>query len=232
MTGNQAWIEWRALASMIEHTQLKPESTPVDTERLCAEGLMYGFHGVCVYPTEVERCAKALEGSGLAVITVAAFPTGRQRLSTKESEVKDSLAIGANEVDMVMNFSAARSGLWGIVECEAAMLSEACQSAGAISKLILETSTLTDDEKALACKIAMEAGVSFVKTSTGFGGSGATVHDVRLLRGCTRGRGGVKASGGIRDLGQLREMIAAGADRIGTSASVVIAGQYGSGSIH
>lgn len=212
----------RSLARLLDHTLLKPDATGAEIERLCGEARRLGFATVCVHPSWVELCVRLLEGSGVGVCAVVGFPLGATTSAVKAAEAREAAANGARELDMVLHLGALKSG------DDAAVLEDirAVRAAvpGRTLKVILETGLLSREEKVRACLLAREAGADFVKTSTGFGPGGATVEDVRLLRETVGPRMGVKASGGIRDAAAAAAMIAAGATRLGTSASVAIVG--------
>ena len=214
--------EGRRLAAMIDHTLLKPDATVEQVRKLCAEALEYGFCSVCVNPANVRLAAKEVAGSTVRVCAVVGFPLGATVPEVKAFETQKAIADGAQEIDMVMNIGAAKSGAFDLVEQDIVAVVRVCREAGALSKVILETCYLSDDEKVEACRRAVNAGADFVKTSTGFGPSGATAKDVALMRATVGPRVGVKAAGGIRTLEAAREMIEAGASRIGASASVQI----------
>lgn len=204
------------LASMIDHTLLKPEATSTQIEQLCQEALKYQFASVCVNPMHVPQAALLLKGSSVKVCTVIGFPLGATLSQAKAQEARLALEQGAEELDMVIAIGAAKAGQWSYVEQDIAAV---CQVAGdALVKVILETCLLTDAEIVTACQCAMRAGADFVKTSTGFSTSGATVHQVRLMRQTVGTKLGVKASGGIRTFEDAQSMIDAGATRIGASA--------------
>ena len=209
-----------ALARLIEHTNLSPTATPRQIEELCEQAKTHGFGAVCVAPSHVSLASKTLEGSGVKVIAAVGFPLGSTSTEVKALETQRAVAEGADEVDVVMNLGLLKAGdSRGVVDDLNAVVGAA---RGKIVKVILETCYLTDGEKVKACELAARAGAHFVKTSTGFGPSGASPHDVRLLRGAVGSRMGVKASGGIRRLEQVLELIESGADRIGTSSGVSI----------
>jgi deoxyribose-phosphate aldolase len=212
----------RLLASLIDHTLLKPEATRSDIARICAEARQFEFASVCINPYWVRFSAEALAGSRVRVCTVIGFPLGANETRTKVFEAELALSEGASELDMVQNIGALRSQQHDQVQKEIAGLARLSHEHGAILKVILETCLLTDDEKVTACRIAKEAGADFVKTSTGFSNSGATVEDIQLMREAVGESLGVKASGGIRTLESVRAMVAAGATRIGTSSGVAI----------
>jgi deoxyribose-phosphate aldolase len=210
------------IAQYIDHTLLKPEATPQQVERLCEEARMYGFASVCVNPTYVPLCAKLLDGAAAKVCTVAGFPLGATTTAAKVFETREAIANGAREIDMVMAVGRLKAGDDDYVRDDIRAVAQAAHAGGAICKVILETGLLTDDEKVRACRLAVEAGVDFVKTSTGFAGSGATVVDIELMRATVGPDIGVKAAGGIRTLADAQAMIAAGATRLGSSAGVQI----------
>jgi deoxyribose-phosphate aldolase len=210
------------IAQYIDHTLLKPEATPQQVERLCEEARMYGFASVCVNPTYVPLCAKLLDGAAAKVCTVAGFPLGATTTAAKVFETREAIANGAREIDMVMAVGRLKAGDDDYVRDDIRAVAQAAHAGGAICKVILETGLLTDDEKVRACRLAVEAGVDFVKTSTGFAGSGATVADIELMRATVGPDIGVKAAGGIRTLADAQAMIAAGATRLGSSAGVQI----------
>lgn len=211
-----------SLAGMIDHTFLKAFGPPSDIERLCREAAEYHFAAVAVNPCEVARCAKLLNGTGVHIAAVIGFPLGQNTSAVKAYEIRDAIANGANEIDMVLNVRDLHSGRLENVRAELRDEAAACKAHGVISKVILETCYLEDSEKIAACRLAREAGLDFAKTSTGFGSGGATVEDVALMRMTVGPSMGVKASGGIRTLASALAMIRAGATRIGTSAGVAI----------
>jgi deoxyribose-phosphate aldolase len=211
------------VASMIDHTVLKPEATRADIEKLCEEARRYRFASVCINPCYVPLCAQMLRMTNVKVCTVVGFPLGANRPEVKAFETERAIADGAHEVDMVINVGALKSGDHDLVERDIRAVVEACRSI-VVSKVIIEAALLSDEEKVAACTLAKSAGADFVKTSTGFGPGGATAHDVALMRAVVGEEMGVKAAGGIRDSATAREMIAAGASRIGASASVKIVG--------
>lgn len=210
------------IARKIDHTLLKAEATQAQLEALCAEARQHGFATVCVNPAWVPLCARLLRGSSTGVCTVVGFPLGATLPEVKAFETSRVVAEGACEVDMVINVGALKSGEHRLVERDVAAVVEAAARAGALTKVILETALLSDDEKVRACVIARVAGADFVKTSTGFGPGGATVADVALMRRVVGPDMGVKAAGGVRDLHSAQAMIDAGADRIGASVGVKI----------
>ena len=210
------------LARMIDHTFLKAFGSPADIENLCAEAREWGFGAVCVHPCNIERCVDLLADSPVRVCTVAGFPLGQMSSTSKAFEIRDSLDRGAQEIDLVVNVRAVQAGDEELVRAELANLAEVCADAGATSKVILENCYLTDDQKRRVCRLAVESGVDFVKTSTGFGTGGATVADVRLMKETVGDDAEVKAAGGIRTYEDAIAMIEAGATRIGASSGVAI----------
>lgn len=208
------------LAKMIDHTNLKPDATSEDIKRLCHEAMHYGFASVCINPANIKLCKEFLENSDINVCAVVSFPLGADTSKMKFFETRDAVAFGAIEIDMVMNIGALKSGLEEAVKEDIKGVVAAAE--GNIVKVIIETALLTENEKIRACEIAKEAGAAFVKTSTGFGYPGATREDVALIRKTVGTNMGVKASGGIRDLKTVLEMIESGATRIGTSSGVQI----------
>ncbi|KMK93860.1 deoxyribose-phosphate aldolase [Rossellomorea marisflavi] len=209
------------IANMIDHTLLKPESTKEQVEILCQEAKEYTFASVCVNPTWVAYAHELLEGTQVKVCTVIGFPLGASTPEVKAFETKDAIANGATEVDMVINIGALKSGDDALVkrDMEAVV---AASKGKALSKVIIETCLLTDEEKVKACKLAVEAGADYVKTSTGFSTGGATVADITLMRETVGPDIGVKASGGVRSLEDAQNMIEAGATRLGASSGVKI----------
>ena len=211
---------------MIDHTFLKPFGTAENIEKLCDEARKYEFAMVAINPAEVETCVKLLEGSPVRVGAAIGFPLGQTTTECKAFETRDAIAKGATEIDTVINVRALQKGRLDIVKKEIEEMVAICRPAGVICKVILETCYLSDAEKETVCRIAKEAGVDFVKTSTGFGTAGATVEDVALMRRVVGPEIGVKAAGGIRDLDTALAMIKAGATRIGTSSGVTIVEAY------
>lgn len=210
-----------ALAALIDHTLLKPDATEAQIRALCREALLYRFATVCIQPMWVTLAARLLEGSPVRVCTVVGFPLGATDPSVKAHETLVAIAQGAREIDMVLPVGALKAGRLDVVRRHVGSVVEACRP-GIVTKVILETALLDDDEKRAACRICREEGASFVKTSTGFGPAGATVEDIRLMRAEVGPTLGVKAAGGIRDRRTALAMIEAGANRIGASASVRI----------
>jgi deoxyribose-phosphate aldolase len=211
-----------ALAALIDHTILKPEATRDDVLKVCREARQYHFASVCVNPYWVPVVRESLAGSPVKVCTVVGFPLGATSTEAKVAETAAALRAGAREIDMVINVGALRSGDQEAVRSDVRQVVETAHRAGAIVKVILETALLDDDQKIVACTLCRLAGADFVKTSTGFASGGATAHDVALMRRVVGPDIGVKAAGGIRTLDDLKTMTAAGATRIGASASVKI----------
>lgn len=212
----------REIAALIDHTLLKPQATGADIRRLCQEARRYGFATVCVNPYWVALAASELAGSSVQVAAVAGFPLGANTTAIKVAETEAVIAAGASEVDMVLNIGELCAGNLNAVAVDISAVVTAAHARGALVKVILETCLLNDDQKIAACTIGKQAGADFVKTSTGFSTYGATAHDVALMRRSVGSDIGVKASGGIRTLGDVEAMRAAGATRIGTSSGVQI----------
>jgi deoxyribose-phosphate aldolase len=210
------------VASAIDHTLLKPDATADDIDTLCREAREWKFATVCVNPTWVALAARLLQGSGVGVCSVVGFPLGATTPDVKQYEARRAIFDGATEIDMVLNVGALKSGDVRLVSEDIRAVVAACSERQVVTKVILETALLTDEEKATACTLAKAAGADFVKTSTGFGPGGATAADVALMRRVVGADMGVKASGGVRDLQQMQAMVAAGATRIGASAGVRI----------
>ncbi len=219
--------DWQSAAKLIEHALLRPEATRDHVIAVCQEALRYGFHGVVVNPTNVALAAAQLRGSEVRVGTVVGFPLGANLTATKLLEADAALRSGAHELDVMLNIGALKSGDRVLVQTEMNSLARLTHQRGAVLKVILENVLLTQEEKILACSLAVQAGVDFVKTSTGLADAGATHSDVTLMRGVVGLKIGVKAAGGIRTAAQFMEMIDAGANRIGTSASVQIVRELG-----
>lgn len=206
----------------IDHTQLKPESTKDKILILCQEAAENDFASVCVNPCWIETARKALEGTDVKVCTVVGFPLGAMTAAAKVFETKDAVARGAEEIDMVINIGMLKDCQDEYVINEISAIKEACD--GRILKVIIEACLLSDEEKARACRDAEKGGADFVKTSTGFSSGGATVEDVELMRASVSEKVKVKAAGGIRDKETFDAMIAAGAERIGTSSGKKLIG--------
>lgn len=212
----------QTLARYIDHTLLKPDATEQEIAQLCFEAKKYGFASVCVNPTWVSLCAQLLKGSLVKVCTVIGFPLGATSSETKAFETETAIRQGATEIDMVINIGALKARDLEVVAKDIRGVVNTAHAHGIIVKVIIETTLLTDEEKTIACLISKEAEADFVKTSTGFAGGGATVHDVELMRQAVGPQMGVKASGGVRTYEDAASMIKAGATRIGASAGVKI----------
>jgi deoxyribose-phosphate aldolase len=210
------------LARMIDHTILKPEATPAEVETLCKEALEYNFASVCVNPGYVTFARDRLKTSAVKVCTVIGFPLGATTTGSKVHEAEEAISNGAQEVDMVINIGRLKSGDLKYVEADIRAVVNTAHARSTITKVIIETCLLTDEEKEVACTIAKRAGADFVKTSTGYSKSGATAADVALMRKVVGPSMGVKASGGVRSYADVILMIENGATRIGTSSGVKI----------
>jgi len=213
------------VASMIDHTLLKPDATRTEIESLCREAAQFKFATVCVNPAWVAEAARLLSGSGVGVCSVVGFPLGATTADVKGYEARRAIFDGAREIDMVINVGALKSGDLRVVERDIEAVTSPCRDCRVLSKVIIEAALLTDEEKITACTLAKAAGADYVKTSTGFGPGGATVADVALMRRVVGAEMGVKAAGGVRDLEGLKAMVAAGATRVGASAGVKIVQQ-------
>lgn len=213
-------MDKKTIAAMIDHTLLKPEATPAQIEKLCAEAAEYHFASVCVNPVYIPLAARLLKGTGVKVCCVVGFPLGAIAPEQKAAEAASCAAMGAEELDMVIHVGAAKADDWALVQRDIEGVVKA--AAGHTVKVIIETCLLTDEEKVKACEAAKAAGAHFVKTSTGFSTGGATTHDIALMRKTVGPEMGVKASGGIRDYETAMAMIEAGANRIGASAGIAI----------
>lgn len=229
-SGSPQGITPEELAGYIDHTLLKPGAVNAQFDQLVSEALKYRFYSVCVNSSWVPYVAKKLRGSEVKICSVVGFPLGEMDSRSKAFETRNAIANGAHEIDMVMNVSALKSRNLKLVEEDIRAVKRACRS-NTVLKVIIETSLLTDEEKVLACEIARKADAGFVKTSTGFGGGGANVHDIELMRRVVGPDMGVKASGGIKDFKSAADLIRAGANRIGAGASVqIVTGGSSSGS--
>ncbi len=222
VSASQLSPDVRKLAQLIDHTALRPQAPRDEIERLCREALTWGFGAVHVNPSWVALAAQRLGGSRVKVGTVIGFPFGATLASAKRAEAEAAIRVGARELDMVMNVGALRSGDLERVRGDISGVVEVAHGSGCTLKVILENAYLSDTQKAAACRIAQQAGADYVKTSTGFGPSGARQADVRLMRQVVGSAMGVKAAGGIRTLSDALGMLQAGADRLGASASVAI----------
>ena len=216
------------LAERIDHTLLRQQAVEADIVRLCKEARDFGFKAVCVHPCFVELCVRELKDCKVRVATVVGFPLGANSREVKAFEAEQAFANGASEVDMVINIGALKERkiekvfdeIRGVVEVSS-------RFPGTLVKAIIETSLLTEEEKVLAAETIVRAGADYVKTSTGFGSAGATVEDVAMLAKVLGGRAKIKASGGIRTREQAEKLVAAGADRLGTSSGIaILTGQY------
>ncbi len=219
-TDGTASASERSVGSMIDHTMLKPDATRKDIERVCTEARQYNFASVCINTTWLPLAVKMLAGSRVMAICVVGFPLGAALTAAKAAETREAIRLGADEIDMVVNIGALKSGDHDLVLNDIRQVVAAAQ--GRPVKVILETSMLTREEKIATCALAKAAGAAFVKTSTGFGGGGATVEDIQLMRQIVGPDMGVKASGGVRSVEDAEAMVKAGANRLGASASVAI----------
>ena len=214
--------QFSELAKLIDHTNLKPEATPKDMERLCSEAKIYGFYAVCVNPIFVRQCAQLLAETEIKVCTVVGFPLGATPTELKVKEAEFVMQQGAQEIDMVLPIGLLKAKMYSAVECDIQSVVNVARERQVGVKVILETALLNDAEKVMACEISKSMGAAFVKTSTGFAKAGATEEDVRLMRKTVGNELGVKASGGIKSYKEVVAMLEAGASRIGTSSSVAI----------
>lgn len=201
---------------MIDHTVLKADTLLETVKRICDEAMEYGFASVCINPCHVAYCADYLKDSNVNVCTVIGFPLGANTSAVKAFETKDAIANGADEIDMVMNIGALKDKNYDLVRDDVKAVVEAAN--GTLVKVILETCLLTEDEIKKACELCVEAKADYVKTSTGFSTRGATIEDVRIMKEAVHGKAKVKAAGGVRTPEDMVKIVAAGADRIGTSA--------------
>jgi deoxyribose-phosphate aldolase len=223
----QTLENWQSLARVIDHTLLKPEATREQIDNLCNEAARYGFACAMVNPVWVATAVASLAGSGIPVGAVIGFPLGASLVSTLRQEAASLARMGARELDMVIPIGPLKSGEHQAVKQAIQAAAQIAHGSGALLKVILETALLSVEEKLRGAEIAIQAGTDFLKTSTGFASGGATAADVALLRGVAGARSGVKASGGIRTLADVRTMLEAGANRIGASASVAIVRELG-----
>jgi deoxyribose-phosphate aldolase len=224
---SQTLSSWQTLAQIIDHTILKPEATREQIESLCDESIRYRFACAMVNPIWVPAAVEILSGTGIPVGVVIGFPFGASLVSTLRQEAAALARLGAKELDMVIPIGQLKSGNHHAVQHTVQAVASVAHHHGALLKVILETSMLNVEEKLRGAELAIQAGADFIKTSTGFGGGGATTADVALMRGVAGGRCGVKASGGIRTLADVKAMLDAGANRIGASASVSIVRELG-----
>jgi deoxyribose-phosphate aldolase len=226
-TGASQLYDWQTVARAIDHTILKPDAREEHIRKLCAEAVKYEFAAVCVQPCYVPLAAELLRGKPVKVASVVGFPHGATFTSAKTLEAAEAVRSGAREVDMVINVGALKDGRHDFVLLDIRSVADITHLGHAALKVIIETALLTKEEKIAACELALEAGADFVKTSTGFAGAGATADDVKLMRSIVGQRAGVKAAGGIRTAADAIAMLAAGANRIGASASVAIVKELG-----
>lgn len=208
----------------IEHTNLKPECTQQDVIRLCEEAVEHGFYGVCVSPYYVQLAKKSIKKEPVKIITVVGFPFGYNTVASKVEETKKAIISGADEIDVVMNIAAFKSGDDATVLNDLQAVIMACHLQNKVAKVIIETALLSKDEIERACRLCVDSEADFVKTSTGFAHSGAKVEDIELMKRILPAKIKIKAAGGIKDAASAESMINAGASRIGTSAGVAIAG--------
>jgi len=213
-------LNWKDIAGLIEHTLLRPDASYADIPPLCGEARQFGFHSVCVNPSFIRMAKELLRASDVKMTTVIGFPLGMTLTEVKVFEAMHARLLGADEIDIVVNIGALKSGDWATVRKDISDVIMATK--GIVHKTIIETCLLDDDEKKKVVGIALEAGSEFIKTSTGFGPRGAKVRDIRLIKNIVGDAAGIKAAGGIRTLRQVQSMLKAGATRIGTSAGVKI----------
>ncbi len=215
-------LTWQAVAHVIDSTLLRADTSRSQVIHLCEEAAHYGFATVFVHPSYVALAVSILHNTPVKVGTPIGFPLGAALTTVKRFEAREALRLGADEIDMVMNIGALKSGNRGVAQADIAGVVDIAHDAGAIVKVILETALLTIEEKIAACDLSVAAGADFVKSSTGYANGGATVDDIALMRGVVGSRAGVKATGGIRTASDVAKMLAAGADRIGTSTAAAI----------
>ncbi|MGE0631213.1 MAG: deoxyribose-phosphate aldolase [Pseudobdellovibrionaceae bacterium] len=208
------------LAPYIDHTFLKPDATTTQIRTVCDEARQYGFFGVCISPRFVELAAACLSGSRVFPVTVVGFPSGASTTEAKVYEALNAIRAGAREIDMVLAIGALKEKAFDYLKRDIREVTKACGMTSV--KVIIETALLTDEEKKWACELSFESGARFIKTCTGFNGGGATVEDIKLMRGVVGKKIGVKASGGIKTYEQAKALVEAGANRLGMSASVAI----------
>ena len=222
-------MELEKLVKLFDHTYLKPYATEADMEKLCEEAKTYGFAMVAVNSVQTKRCKELLKGTDVHVGAAISFPLGQTTIETKVFETKDAIANGADEIDYVINITELKEGNYAYIKEEMHRIVAACREAGVIVKVIFENCFLTDEEKRVLCRIALEEKPDYIKTSTGFGTGGATLEDVKLMKSMVGDAVKVKAAGGIRDLATCLAMVEAGAERIGTSASIKITEEFKNG---
>ena len=207
-----------SIARLIDHTLLRPDATDSEVLKLCDEAQQYSFHSVCVHPAFIRTAREALFKSHVRVAAVIGFPLGMTLPQVKVYEAMEAVVCGADELDVVINVGLAKSNEWSAVTKEISDIVSA--TADTVHKIIIEACYLTDDEKMMACTAVMDAGAAYIKTSTGFGPSGASLKDVELIKSVIKGNIGIKAAGGIKTLKEAEAFIRAGATRIGTSSGV------------
>lgn len=215
-------VELRTLATIIDHTMLRPQANHEEMDRFFADAASLGVGAIAIHQVWVPKAVSNLRGTQIKIGTVVGFPFGATLASAKRAEAEASIRAGAQELDMVINIGALRSGGLEVVRSDIQGVADIAHNSGCILKVILENAYLSNEQKVMACRIAIEAGADYVKTSTGFGPSGAAEDDVRLMRQTVGPSVGVKAAGGIRTLEDALRMLKAGADRLGTSASAAI----------
>jgi len=214
----------RDIACLIDHSLLRPYATYTDIKRLCEEARQFGFYSVCINPSFIRMAKSLLKGSNVKITTVIGFPLGMTLTETKVYEAMNASLIGVDELDIVVNIGAVKSGDWNIVKKDISDVIMATR--GLIHKTIIETCYLDDNEKRKVIEIALETGSEFIKTSTGFGPHGVRIRDIRLIKSIVGNAAGIKAAGGIKTAGRVLDMLKAGATRIGTSAGVKIMRQF------
>ena len=210
------------LSQLIDHTNLKPDATTAMMEKLCQEAKNYHFKMVAINQVQSQLCTQLLKGTGVDIGAAIAFPLGQTTIASKCFETQNAIENGATEIDYVINISELKAGNLHYIEDEMTQIVKICRQHNVVSKVIFENCYLTDEEKIALCKIAVKVKPDFIKTSTGFGTSGATVEDVKLMKNQVGDAVKVKAAGGIRSADTFKKMIAAGAQRIGTSSGIAI----------
>lgn len=218
---------WQALAGTLDHTLLEAGVSREQIVRLCEEACFYNFAAICINPYWINLAVSVLQGTPVKIVTTIGFPLGASQTTVKRFEAAEAIRTGAQELDMVMNIGALKSGDRQLVQADIAAVAEITRRHRAVLKVILEMGLLNLEEKILSCELALAAGAGFVKTSSGFAGEGAQVDDVALLRGIVGDRAGIKASGGIRTAAQAAALLEAGADLIGSSSAVSIVRELG-----
>ena len=219
-------MELKDLVKLFDHTYLKPYATRADLKKLCEEAKEYDFAMVAVNSVQTKRCAEFLKGSSVHVGAAISFPLGQTTIETKVFETEDAIKNGADEIDYVVNLTELKEGNYTYIQEEMGRIVSVCREHGVISKVIFENCFLTEEEKKTLCRIALEERPDYIKTSTGFGTGGATLADVKLMKSMVGNVLKVKAAGGIRDLDTCLAMVEAGAERIGTSASIAITKEF------